>query len=394
MQQTNAEPLATTGRSIPSWLIDAAVAAAVLAGSFLILGHGIGAAHPGSELDLRGAALVAIASIPLLWWRRAPLLVFATTAIASIVASALGYELLVPLGPTVALYLLAASRDETHRWTIRTTALVTVLFVAEMAAIGGAAGSFSVHQFLHVGLAWGVAWFAGERTRLVREQMAALKATAMDAQRTAERERLLAVAEERARIARDLHDSAGHAINVIAVRAGAARLRRDEPERSLAALETIEELARRTAGEIDQIVHSLRDVGERSTAPPGLASLGTLLEDHSRSGLEVALHTSGKARPLAKSADQAAYRILQEALTNAARHGAGSASVRLAFDTSVLELTVTNPVAGESNSRGNDGHGLIGMRERAALAGGSFDSRRARDSFEISVQLPLADALA
>lgn len=260
-----------TSRSIPGWLIDAAVAAATLAGSFVILGHGIGASHLGSELDARGAALVAIASIPLLGWRRAPLLVFATTAIASIVASALDYELLVPLGPTVALYLLAASRDQTHRWSIGTTALVTILFIADMAAIGGAAGSFPVHQLLHVGLAWGVAWFAGERTRLVREQMAALKATAVDAQRAAERERLLAVAEERARIARDLHDSAGHAINVIAVRAGAARLRqRDDPERSMAALETIEELARRTAGEIDQIVHSLRDAGERSTTPPGL----------------------------------------------------------------------------------------------------------------------------
>src|SRR5207244_3615445 len=104
------------------------------------------------------------------------------------------------------------------------------------------------------------------------------------ADRDVERERRLALAEERTRIARDLHDSVGHAINVIVVRAGGARLRRNqEPERSHAALEAIEEIARQTAGEIDQIVGALRDPGaenSETTTPVGLASMPTLVAHH------------------------------------------------------------------------------------------------------------------
>src|SRR5206468_446811 len=124
---------------------------------------------------------------------------------------------------------------------------------------GLARGGFPAPQLLHSGLAWTVAWFAGERARLRHLHMADLHERASRSEREAERERLLAVAEERARIARDLHDSAGHAISVIAVRAGAARLRHgQEPDRSLLALEAIENLARQTATDIDHIVGTLR----------------------------------------------------------------------------------------------------------------------------------------
>src|SRR5262249_53333000 len=140
-------------------------------------------------------------------------------------------------------------------------------------------------ELLHSGLAWAGAWFAGERTRLRREQIEDLKAHALRAEREAERERLLAAAEERARIARDLHDSAGHAISLIAVPAGAARLRhRQEPDRSLAALEAIEEVARQTAAEIDAMVGSLRESGsdnDVAVLPVGLASLDRLIARHS-----------------------------------------------------------------------------------------------------------------
>lgn len=149
--------------------------------------------------------------------------------------------------------------------------------------------AFPGTELLHTGLAWAVAWFAGERTRLRREHIAELEERALRAEREAERERRLAAAEERARIARDLHDSAGHAISVIAVRAGAARLRHDEdPERSRLALEAIEQVARQTVAEIDEIFGTLRD--GRSPrgaveAPPGLASLDALVERHTSAGL-------------------------------------------------------------------------------------------------------------
>jgi signal transduction histidine kinase len=198
------------------------------------------------------------------------------------------------------------------------------------------------------------------------------------------------VAEERARIARDLHDSAGHAINVIAVRAGAARMRSDrDPERDRAALQAIEELARHTAGEIDQIVGTLRDPqDERTTAPPGLASLGALVAHYSAGGLDVAVSTAGSTRPLGPSVDLAAYRILQEALTNAARHGRGAARVELAFGEEALLLTITNPVPHGGPRASGGGHGLIGMRERAALLGGSLDVEREDGTFRLRAQLP------
>ena len=390
-------------RPSPATFLDAAVAAAALAGSLALLRHGgidalrpgsgIGASRPGpGTLDLVGVVLAASSTVPLIAWRRFPLGVFAVTAAASVLLAGLGYRIDLLLGPTAALYLLAASRRPQAPWTRRTTATVVGLLVAYLGAAAAAQGTFPTSELLHTGLAWAVAWFAGERTRLRREQVAELRDRALRAERDAERERLLAIAEERARIARDLHDSAGHAISVIAVRAGAARLRHhQDPDRSLVALEAIEGLARQTAGEIDQLVGTLRDGGSASgavEAPLGLGSLDTLLDHHRAAGLQVALETSGAPRPLGGAVDQAAYRILQEALTNAARHGAGSARVEVAFGDAAVELSVTNPLPGRRLPRSGGGHGLIGMRERATLLGGHLDAEAANRAFHLRARIP------
>jgi signal transduction histidine kinase len=243
---------------------------------------------------------------------------------------------------------------------------------------------------------WAAAWFAGDRTRLRRERIAELEERARRAEREAERERRLAAAEERTRIARDLHDSAGHAINVILVQAGAARLLQEQDlARSREALETIEEVARDTLGEIDQLVRALRENGspEGVEPPPGLAALGALAERYRASGLAVTVRTDGSRRPLAPGIDQAAYRILQEALTNAARHGRGSAEVEIDFGPSVLEITVTNPMPPGSAAR-EGGHGLVGMRERAHLLGGSVEAGMSNGAFQIRARLPYAEESA
>jgi signal transduction histidine kinase len=234
----------------------------------------------------------------------------------------------------------------------------------------------------------------GDRVRQRRGRIVELEERARRAERDAERERRLAAAEERTRIARDLHDSAGHAINVILVQAGAARLlSRQDPERSQAALETIEEVARETLGEIDQLVRALRDddapngAAAKVEPPTGLAAVKTLAERHRSAGLAVEVHERGSRRPLSPGLDQAAYRILQEALTNAARHGAGSAVVGIAFTPTSLQLTVTNPT-GPGTSPGADGHGIVGMRERAALLGGSLEAGASDGHFRIRARLP------
>jgi signal transduction histidine kinase len=375
-------------------LVSVATAIAAFVGSMALLAHGgfgFGESVPDAgELDWISALLTACSTLPLVAWRRAPRTIFVLTASATVLVGGLGYPIGLPLGPTAALYLFAASRDEANPWTRRAGGTVVALFVAYLGATALGEGGFPGSELLHTGLAWAVAWFAGERTRLRRAHIADLRARTLRAEREAEHEGRLAAAEERARIARDLHDAVGHTINVIAIQAGAARMRQD-PERSQAALEAIEESARRTVGEIDQIVGTLRDSGYRSEpvdAPPGLASLDILLARHAAAGLDVTVASEGEPWRLAGAADQAAYRILQEALTNAARHGTGAARVELVFSNTTLELTISNPAADEGVPRSNGGHGLIGMRERATLLGGSLETERANGTFRVRARLP------
>lgn len=372
-------------------LVDAGIAILAFVVSLGLI-HGLVLTHTGHELNTAGALLAAATTFPLVFWRMAPLWVFAISSAGAVLASALAYALDIPVGATVALYLVAANRSTTKPWTRGLTALVIGFLIVYLGVIAIAFGSWPVLQFIHTAMAWAIAWFAGERSRLRREQMAELRERAIAAENAAESDRLLAVAEERARIARDLHDSAGHAINVIAVRAGAARLTHGiDPDRSLAALREIEEVARHTAEEVDGIVHALRDADAARpapTAPAGLASLSTLVGQHSRSGLEVAVEPRGDRRSLSPASDQAAYRLLQEALTNAARHGSGDARVELIFDVAALKLIVTNPAAPHTKPNGAGGHGLIGMKERARLIGGNLDAAWIDGSFRVSATIP------
>jgi signal transduction histidine kinase len=218
------------------------------------------------------------------------------------------------------------------------------------------------------------------------------------AKRDAERERRLAAAEERGRIARDLHDSAGHAMNVILVHAGLGRIKTaDDPEAAREAFATIEEVARESVGEIDQMVRVLREHaalplgGNEVEPPPGLAAFDGLVERHRAAGLDVTTAVSGERRPLPPGVDRGAYRILQEALTNAARHGAGSAQVELAYRPDALDVRVANPLPrSRAGHAGGGGHGVIGMRERAALLGGSLEAGPNNGRFQLHARLPFS----
>ncbi|HJS93974.1 MAG TPA: histidine kinase [Solirubrobacteraceae bacterium] len=382
------------------WLLDGAIALAAFGATVGLLSHGLGSSgNVTHHLDALGMLLAAASSFPLLVWRRAPLAVFVLTTAASAASMARGYPGGPPVGPTVALYLLAASRDVSCPWTRQTTEVVVVMFCVHVLAFGLGHDQVPEVQIAFGAVVWGLAWFAGERTRLRRQQLSELEERARRAEQEAVRERRLAVAEERARIARDLHDSAAHAINVIAVQAGAARLwQEQDPGRSRAALETIEDVAHRTVAEIDQIVHSLRDEHTASTSrvepSPGLAAFDSLIAQHSSAGLPVTFATRGEPRPLGGAVDRAAYRILQEALTNCARHGAGDASVELAFGVHALELTVANAVRPDAPVRAslNGGHGLVGMCERAALLGGELEAGRRNGAFRVHARLPYGEA--
>lgn len=388
-----------TGVTRRSLAVDAGVAVLVFGLSLGVLASGgLGIPDPRAHhLDALGTLLVAACALPLIARRRAPLTVYLATAVASTVLVGLDYPVDFPFGPVVALYGLSLAYSGGPRPLQRRAALLATILFVPVAATVHAATSHGVRGFLPGMAFWALmcatAWTAGEHTRLRRERIGALEEHAVRVERETERERRLAVAEERTRIARELHDSAGHAINVILVQAGAARLLRErDPARSLLAINTIEEIARSTIGEIDGLVRALR--GNGVTEPPvpaDPAALDELLAHHRAGGLALVTDMRGTHRGLPRGVAWAAYRILQEALTNAARHGPGSAEVAVSFDPGAVEITVTNPalngVAPGGNAPGG-GHGIVGMRERATLLGGTLQTRTEHGVFRLHACLP------
>ncbi|HEX6461566.1 MAG TPA: histidine kinase [Thermoleophilaceae bacterium] len=357
--------------------------------TLLLLGHLHGSS--ARDLDPLGGVLAAIATLPLLWHRRAPLTVFAVTTAANATLNGLDYALGPPFGPTIALFFVAA--DERTRVRLdRTAAVVVGFFALHVGATMIAHHGFPTSPLLFGIVVWGGAWLIGDQVLQRRTRV-------RQRERDLTRERRLAAAEERTRIARDLHDSAAHAINVILVQAGAARLlQQKDPTAATAALSTIEEVARETIGEIDNLVHGLREDagGDRPSGvepPTGLSALDTLVDRYRAAGLRIEVGIEGEPCALPRRLDQAAYRILQESLTNAARHGSGSASVTITYGAGELGLRVWNPVpAGSAPEAIGRGHGILGMRERTALLGGSLEATPTADGFLVRAWLPYPTA--
>jgi signal transduction histidine kinase len=346
------------------------------------------------SLDPLGGGLAAVACFPLVARRRAPLAVFAVTTAASAALNGLGYRLGPPFGPTAALFFVAL--DERTRERIRNTAVVVVgLFAIHVGATTIPHSGFPTSPVLFGILVWGGAWVAGDQVRARRQRRLDLLERLRRGEAERERDRRLAAAEERTRIARDLHDSAAHAINVILVQAGAARLLQErDPASVRTALTTIEEVARETIGEIEHLIRGLREDDVARTVPAtieppsGLAAVETLAERYRAAGLEVDTHSEGEFRSLPRGLDQAAYRILQESLTNAARHGIGPVRIDIHYRKRGLELTIANPAP--STGEIVEGHGILGMRERAALLGGTLEARVEGGLFRVHARLPYA----
>ena len=207
-----------------------------------------------------------------------------------------------------------------------------------------------------------------------------------------ERAHAEAVAGERATIARELHDVIAHSVSVMTVQAGAARLLLDEDRaRARDSLVAIEETGRQALGEMRRLLGILRgSEHETRLAPqPGVADLDALVEHVRAAGLPVEVVVDGEPRTLPPGVDLAAYRVIQEALTNALKHaGAAHAQVAIRYGARALELAVTNN--GRVRRNGRAGHGLVGMRERVALYGGELEAGPQREGgYAVRVSLPL-----
>jgi len=214
----------------------------------------------------------------------------------------------------------------------------------------------------------------------------------------AKRERDLAareaVVEERARIARELHDEIAHNVSMIVVQAGAERRVLEGANGSTGeVLQTIEQIGRSALTEMRRLVGMLRsDADDPLTPQPGLDDVPKLLAHVREAGLPVELRVDGEPRELPVGIELSAYRIVQEALTNALKHaGDARATVRIKYGTDALELEIADDGAGGAASRAGGGHGLVGMRERVALYGGRFNaSRNPGGGFSVRAKLPIA----
>jgi signal transduction histidine kinase len=222
----------------------------------------------------------------------------------------------------------------------------------------------------------------------------ALEAHAAALEREREEKVRIAAAEERARIARELHDVVAHSVSVMVVQVGAARGILDtEPETARDSLLSAERSGRQALAEMRRMLGILRQRadGDGLAPQPGLARVDGLLERARAAGLEVELRTEGDPRPLPPGLDLAAYRIVQEGLTNAVKHaGPASARVVVRYGPDRLDIEVRDDGRGPVERSGDPGHGVVGMRERVALYGGTLDIGAAEGGgFAVRACLPL-----
>ena len=343
------------------------------------------------------ASVIALFTIgttaPLLWRKRAPLIVLVAVlgslAIAD-VTHQVADEMSTPfVGVLLACY---ASGAYTSRRDGRIAAGIIGALVLLMAF---SIGEDVLGDVVFIGGILFAVWGTAMVVRGRQELAAALAARTVELEHEREENAKLAVAEERARIARELHDVVAHNLSIVIVQAGAERraLGDARPETS-EVLATIEDTGRAAMAEMRRLLGMLRrSDDELALAPqPSLRHLDALVGQVSDAGLPVDLRVEGEARPLAPGIDLSAYRIVQEALTNALKHaGAGQARVTVRYGDNALEIEVTDDGSGPDTDAATDGHGLVGMRERVALFGGDLATGNRRGGgYAVRARLPLA----
>jgi len=251
-------------------------------------------------------------------------------------------------------------------------------------------------DFIFIPLVFGIAWLTGYGLTRRLEQAHAAEGRARRLELEREAEAAAAVAEERARIARELHDVVGHAVSVMTVQAsGVRRLLNPDQDREREALMIVEQTGREALAEMRRLVGVLRRPEEApALAPqPSLQHLDRLVEQAREAGLPVEVQIEGDAKELPAGLDLTAYRLVQEALTNAVKHAqATSAAVLVRYEDGAVELEVVDDGRGASDgSSESGGHGLVGMRERVSVYGGELEAGpRPEGGFALKARLPIA----
>lgn len=375
----------------PAWLIDLVLATAVLAPSFAPF-------LPG-ELLPQGAvgwSAVGLAAVLVLLRRRWPVTVL-VLLVALYTGTALAGQLLPGTGLAIAIAVFHVANSTSRQTSLLVGGVVMVVMVI-VSVLAGVVHELTAHVFQFI-VTVAFAAAAGDATRSRREYLIAVTERAERAERTREAEARRRVAEERLRIARDLHDAVAHQISVISLNTGVASSSLEtRPDRARQALVVVRQAARSVLGEIGDLLRYLRtDDGDTAELPavpqPGLNRLNDLLDSFARTGLTVTVRTEGTPGELPGTLDTVAYRAIQEGLTNAHKHGAEHrAHLLLDHGDDAVTVVVTNPVDPMDPSRPDPtgyGQGLIGLRERVALVRGRVETSLGPGGHRLAVQLPL-----
>jgi signal transduction histidine kinase len=376
---------------------------AVLAAVFLAWTQSDLWGHAPSALRVTGgrgvlAVLLVLVTLPLAMRRRVPagtlLVAAASLAIASVLVrdSAGGVPVEVFIAMLIMFYSVGAHCDERRAPLVGALALATIA-ATDLARPGFFNGGHSPRPAAW--LAFAIAWLVGRDMRRRRQRVSVLESRAERLEREREEKAQLAVSEERARIARELHDIVAHGVSVIVAQARAGPHLVHDPERTTSAFRAIESSGRDALVELRRLLGILRSEDQQlAIGPqPGLDSLQSLIEQVRASGLPVQLRVEGEAGHLPAGVDLSAYRIVQEALTNVVKHASATgAEVVVRFGSRALELDVLDDGHGASASVNGAGHGLIGMRERVALYGGTIETGpRIGGGYAVHARLPLGD---
>ncbi|WP_062987913.1 sensor histidine kinase [Nocardia anaemiae] len=370
---------------------DAVIVMALLGAAVLGV-YMVGPGEPRTGDPWPGVVVTGLACLAAFGAREHPRITVVAATACTLAAGGLGY-LLTPLllAPVmVALYWLAVTTSSRATWAYGGTATVLVVGVAVGTDLDAMLALRAVGPALWLILPLAL----GSRTRLRHAYLDAVHARAEHAERARDEEARLRVTEERIRIARDLHDIVAHHMAVANAQAGtAAHLLASQPALTRQILTELQTTTATAMLELRDTVGVLR----RSTTDtdtvepvPGLAQLPGLLQTCRSAGLAVDLHVEGQPRELPPGIDLTAYRIIQEALTNATKHAASAAAtLHVRYGTTDLTITVSN--ATHEGHRSHPGYGIIGMRERANTVGGELRVTDKAADFEVAAILPLSN---
>ena len=357
----------------------------------------VGRDSPGAPPTTLWIAIptVAVLVLPLFARRRFP---FAAPAAYWLLAAAISFGdglLLAFIGSLGVVGLASAFLLGNLRNPLKAGAGLIIVLVGIVILVYNIPGSLPVGDFVFIPLRFVVAWVAGYALRERAEQAEAAEVRAAQAEREREAAARVAVAEERSRIARELHDIVAHAVSVMVLQVGAVRHKLpDALSEDRDALRSVERAGRTALAEMRRLLAAMRRDGDEAELlpQPGLDGLDSLLDDIGRAGLPVELHVDGEPFPLPRGIDLSAYRIVQEGLTNALKHArASDADVTVRYRPDELKIEVRDNGQGGGTSDGL-GHGLVGIRERVKIYGGEMSAGTATGGgFVLSTRLPLRD---